>query len=54
MSIKGSAAAAANVRELFPDKYVRGGGGNEGKELFSDKIKGRGNVRRNRAEDLFG
>jgi Nuclear cap-binding protein subunit 3 len=54
MSIKGGAAAAANVRELFPDKYVRGGGGNEGKELFSDKIKGRGNVRRNRAEDLFG
>jgi hypothetical protein len=62
MSIKGAAAtttttvaAAANVRELFPDKFVRGsGGGNEGKELFSDKIKGRGNVRRNRAEDLFG
>lgn len=54
MSIKGGAAAAADVRELFPDKYVQGGGGNEGKELFSDKIKGRGNVRRNRAEDLFG
>ncbi len=54
ISIKGGASAAANVRELFPDKYVRGDGGNEGKELFSDKIKGRGNVRRNRAEDLFG
>jgi hypothetical protein len=57
MSIKGAAAAVTptNVRELFPDKFVRGGGaGNEGKELFSDKIKGRGSVRRNRAEDLFG
>lgn len=57
MSIKGAAAAATptNVRELFPDKFVRGAGaGNEGKELFSDKIKGRGSVRRNRAEDLFG
>jgi Nuclear cap-binding protein subunit 3 len=54
MSIKGAATAAAtDVRELFPDKFVRAGG-NEGKELFSDKIKGRGSVRRNRAEDLFG
>ncbi len=53
MSIKG-AATAANVRELFPDKFVKGSAGNEGKELFSDKIKGRGSVRRNRAEDLFG
>lgn len=58
LSIKGGAGisikgAAANVRELFPDKFIRGSG-NEGKELFSDKIKGRGSVRRNRAEDLFG
>ncbi len=57
MSIKGAAAAtttAANVRELFPDKFVKGEGGNEGKELFSDKIRGRGTLRRNKAEDLFG
>jgi Nuclear cap-binding protein subunit 3 len=26
---------------------------NQGKELFTDKIRGRGSVRRNRAEDLF-
>ncbi|PGH23242.1 hypothetical protein AJ80_02658 [Polytolypa hystricis UAMH7299] len=43
-SIKG----AASVRELFPSKYHH----NEGKELFSDKIEGRGG-RRRRAEDMF-
>ena len=46
MSIKGR---GASVRELFPSKYKH----NEGKELFSDKIEGRGGPRR-RAEDLFG
>ncbi len=54
MSIKGAATATTNVRELFPDKFVKGGSGNEGKELFSDKIRGRGTLRRNKAEDLFG
>ncbi|OJD11957.1 hypothetical protein AJ78_07376 [Emergomyces pasteurianus Ep9510] len=44
ISIKG----AASVRELFPSKYS----GNEGKELFSDKLQGRGG-RRRRAEDMF-
>lgn len=58
LSIRGSAAAnqnngisikgAASVRELFPSKYT----GNEGKELFSDKIQGRGG-RRRKAEDMF-
>lgn len=46
MSIKGR---GASVRELFPSKYNH----NEGKELFSDKIEGRGGPRR-RAEDMFG
>ncbi|OAX79387.1 hypothetical protein ACJ72_06294 [Emergomyces africanus] len=44
ISIKG----AASVRELFPSKYSS----NEGKELFSDKLQGRGG-RRRRAEDMF-
>ncbi|ODH13541.1 hypothetical protein ACO22_07154 [Paracoccidioides brasiliensis] len=44
VSIKG----AASVRELFPSKYSS----NEGKELFSDKLQGRGG-RRRRAEDMF-
>lgn len=44
ISIKG----AANVRELFPSKY----GENAGKELFSDKLDGRGG-RRRKAEDMF-
>ncbi|PGH35036.1 hypothetical protein GX50_02170 [[Emmonsia] crescens] len=44
ISIKG----AASVRELFPSKYSS----NEGKELFSDKLQGRGGQRR-RAEDMF-
>ncbi|KAK2747504.1 hypothetical protein FQN57_001996 [Myotisia sp. PD_48] len=44
LSIKG----AASVRELFPSKYS----GNQGKELFSDKLEGRGGSRR-KAEDMF-
>ncbi|KAL1970503.1 hypothetical protein VTN77DRAFT_4147 [Rasamsonia byssochlamydoides] len=44
LSIKGS----ANVRELFPSKYNP----NAGKELFSDKLEGRGG-RRRKAEDMF-
>ncbi|QSS56830.1 DUF2414 superfamily domain-containing protein [Histoplasma capsulatum var. duboisii H88] len=44
ISIKG----AASVRELFPSKY----NSNEGKELFSDKLQGRGG-RRRKAEDMF-
>lgn len=46
ISIKGR---GASVRELFPAKYSP----NAGKELFSDKIEGRGGPRR-RAEDMFG
>jgi hypothetical protein len=46
MSIKGR---GSSVRELFPSKYKS----NAGKELFSDKIEGRGGPRR-RAEDMFG
>ncbi|KAE8348991.1 hypothetical protein BDV28DRAFT_71691 [Aspergillus coremiiformis] len=45
LSIKGR---GASVRELFPSKYSS----NAGKELFSDKIEGRGGPRR-RAEDMF-
>lgn len=53
MSIKGSGGlsikgAAANTRELFPSLYQKGG--NEGKELFSDKIRDSG--RRIRADDF--
>ncbi|PYI00958.1 hypothetical protein BO78DRAFT_411840 [Aspergillus sclerotiicarbonarius CBS 121057] len=54
MSIRGAAnglsikGRGASVRELFPSKY----GSNSGKELFSDKIEGRGGPRR-RAEDMF-
>lgn len=44
LSIKGS----ASVKELFPSKY----NGNAGKDLFSDKLEGRGN-RRRKAEDMF-
>ena len=36
------------IKELFPDKK----GSNSGKELFAEKIQGRGG-RRNRAEDMF-
>ncbi|KAL1988118.1 hypothetical protein VTN96DRAFT_1149 [Rasamsonia emersonii] len=46
ISIKGS--ASASVRELFPSKYNP----NAGKELFSDKLEGRGG-RRRKAEDMF-
>ncbi|KAL4802684.1 hypothetical protein BDV18DRAFT_146323 [Aspergillus unguis] len=46
MSIKGR--GGASVRELFPSKYNN----NKGKELFSDKIEGRGGPRR-KAEDMF-
>ncbi|KAL0933028.1 uncharacterized protein CTRU02_211991 [Colletotrichum truncatum] len=45
-AIKG--AASANVKELFPSRF----GGNTGKELFADKLEGRGK-RRQKAEDLF-
>jgi hypothetical protein len=44
LSIKGS----ASVKELFPSKYT----GKSGKDLFSDKLEGRGN-RRRKAEDMF-
>ncbi|KAL4938096.1 hypothetical protein BDV06DRAFT_232107 [Aspergillus oleicola] len=51
ISIKGR--GGASVRELFPSKYGNtAGGNNAGKELFSDKIEGRGGPRR-RAEDMF-
>ncbi|PLN78403.1 hypothetical protein BDW42DRAFT_174960 [Aspergillus taichungensis] len=52
ISIKGR---GASVRELFPNKYNNSGraGSNANKELFSDKIEGRGGPRR-KAEDLFG
>lgn len=46
LSIKGK---GASVKELFPSTY----GSNSGKELFSNKIEGRGGPRR-RAEDMFG
>jgi hypothetical protein len=53
-NIKG-AASGTSVKELFPLKA--GGGGsnnlNAGKELFGEKIKGRGGPRR-KAEDMFG
>lgn len=53
MSIRGasqgiSIRGAASVRELFPHKFT----GNEGKELFSDSLQGRGG-RRKKAEDMF-
>lgn len=49
-SIRGGAAvnAIGTIKELFPGKAV----GNVGKELFADKVEGRGG-RRNRAEDMF-
>jgi hypothetical protein len=46
MSIKGR---GSSVRELFPNKY----NDNAKKELFTEKLEGRGG-RRRRAEDLFG
>lgn len=47
VSIKGNAQA---VKELFPNKYNKND--NAGKELFSEKLEGRGG-RRRRAEDMF-
>ncbi|KAL2266320.1 hypothetical protein VTJ83DRAFT_5672 [Remersonia thermophila] len=44
IAIKGT---APTVRELFPEKF-----GNAGKELFAEKLEGRGR-RRQKAEDLF-
>jgi hypothetical protein len=44
VSIKGT----ASVEELFPSRYKS----NAGKELFSDKLEGRGG-RRRKAEDMF-
>lgn len=49
MAIRGQAANNSQaVKELFPNKYNP----NAGKELFSDKLEGRGG-RRRRAEDMF-
>ena len=49
-SIRGGAAVKAigTIKELFPGKAAS----NSGKELFAERIEGRGG-RRNRAEDLF-
>ena len=49
-SIRGGAAVKAigTIKELFPGKAAS----NNGKELFAERIEGRGG-RRNRAEDLF-
>ena len=49
-SIRGGAAVKAigTIKELFPGKAAS----NTGKELFAERIEGRGG-RRNRAEDLF-
>jgi hypothetical protein len=50
-SIRGTAGNSStnqDIKELFPGKY----GGNFGKELFSEKLEGRGGQRR-RAEDMF-
>lgn len=44
ITIKGK---GATVKELFPDKF-----GNATKELFAEKLEGRGR-RRQRAEDMF-
>ncbi|KAL2000939.1 hypothetical protein VTN02DRAFT_2436 [Thermoascus thermophilus] len=54
VSIRGAAngitikGRGASVRELFPSRY----NANAGKELFSDKLEGRGG-RRRKAEDMF-
>jgi hypothetical protein len=45
IAIKGR---GATVKELFPDKF----GNNAAKELFAEKLEGRGQ-RRQRAEDMF-
>ena len=50
LSIRGGAAvnAIGTIKELFPGKAA----GNAGKELFAEKVEGRGG-RRNRAADMF-
>lgn len=50
ISIRGGAAITAigTIKELFPGKAAS----NAGKELFAEKVEGRGG-RRNRAEDMF-
>ncbi|KAL8707302.1 MAG: hypothetical protein Q9220_007645 [cf. Caloplaca sp. 1 TL-2023] len=50
VAIRGTAGSshAGTIRELFPMKV-----GNSSKELFSERLQGRGQ-RRNRAEDMFG
>jgi hypothetical protein len=49
ISIRGMAGAQSqSVRELFPSKV----GSNAGKELFGERIKGRG-VQRRKAEDMY-
>ncbi|THV53906.1 hypothetical protein BGAL_0039g00180 [Botrytis galanthina] len=48
-SIKGLASDNSTMKELFPS---RSGSGNTGKELFSERLVGRG-TRRQKAEDLF-
>ncbi|KAI9875515.1 MAG: hypothetical protein M1830_008397 [Pleopsidium flavum] len=50
-SIRGAAGSTStngDIRELFPGKF----GDNAGKELFSEKLEGRGG-RRRKAEDMF-
>lgn len=52
LTIKG---AAKSVKELFPNKFHDDGptnNSNAGRELFADKLDGRGRNRR-RAGDLF-
>lgn len=51
ISIKGT---GPTVKELFPEKFGgnSGSSGNAGKELFAEKLEGRGR-RRQKAEDLF-
>ncbi|KAF2086095.1 hypothetical protein K490DRAFT_45214 [Saccharata proteae CBS 121410] len=48
-SIRGAGTGNTDVRELFP---LKSGGSNSGKELFGEKIKGRGGPRR-KAEDMY-
>ncbi|KAK3378317.1 hypothetical protein B0H63DRAFT_244382 [Podospora didyma] len=48
-AIKGT---GATVKELFPDRFLSGATGNAGKELFAEKLEGRGR-RRQKAEDSF-
>lgn len=45
-SIRGGANHVGTIRELFPGKA------NLGKELFAEKLQGRGG-KRNKAEDMF-